>query len=59
MALAQLKPLGQEIFEARYAYPGETKWGERAKVIAKVVASAETDEDKEKLVPKVERIFYK
>tara|TARA_R110000824_G_scaffold128983_3_gene290161 strand:- start:26997 stop:28892 length:1896 start_codon:yes stop_codon:yes gene_type:complete len=54
MALANLNELGQEIFEARYAYPGETKWGERAKVIAKVVASAERDEDKEK----VEKLFY-
>ena len=37
-----------------YAYPGETKWTERAKVIAKTVASAERDEDKEK----VEKYFY-
>ena len=49
MAIATLNELGQEIFETRYAYPGETKWGERAKVIAKVVASAESDEDKEKI----------
>jgi ribonucleoside-diphosphate reductase alpha chain len=49
MALTTLSQLGQEIFEARYAYPGETKWGERAKVIAKTVASAEKDEDKEKI----------
>ena len=54
MALANLNELGQEIFETRYAYPGETKWSERAKVIAKVIASAETDEDKEK----VEKMFY-
>ena len=54
MALANLNELGQEIFESRYAYPGETKWAERAKVISKVVASAETDEDKEK----VEKMFY-
>jgi len=49
MAITTLSQLGQEIFEARYAYPGETKWGERAKVIAKTVASAEKDEDKEKI----------
>jgi len=49
MAIATLNELGQEIFETRYAYPGETKWSERAKVIAKVVASAESDEDKEKI----------
>ncbi|HIO42576.1 MAG TPA: adenosylcobalamin-dependent ribonucleoside-diphosphate reductase [Gammaproteobacteria bacterium] len=54
MALTTLNELGQEIFETRYAYPGETKWGERAKVIAKVVASAESDEDKEK----IEKVFY-
>jgi ribonucleoside-diphosphate reductase alpha chain len=54
MAIANLNKLGQEIFETRYAYPGETKWSERAKVIAKTIASAETDEDKEK----VEKMFY-
>ena len=54
MALANLNELGQEIFESRYAYPGETKWGERSKVIAKTIASAERDEDKEK----VEKLFY-
>jgi len=54
MALTSLNKLGQEIFETRYAYPGETKWGERAKVIAKTVASAERDEDKEK----IEKAFY-
>jgi ribonucleoside-diphosphate reductase alpha chain len=54
MALANLNKLGQEIFESRYAYPGETKWGDRAKVIAKTIASAERDEDKEK----VEKMFY-
>ena len=54
MALANLNELGQEIFESRYAYPGETKWGERAKVIARTIASAERDEDKEK----VEKAFY-
>ncbi len=54
MAMTTLNKLGQEIFETRYAYPGETKWGERSKVIAKTVASAERDEDKEK----VEKYFY-
>ena len=54
MPIAQLSELGQEIFETRYAYPGETKWSERAKVIAKTVASAEKDEDKEK----IEKSFY-
>ena len=54
MAMTTLGKLGQEIFETRYAYPGETKWSERAKVIAKTMASAERDEDKEK----VEKSFY-
>ena len=54
MANAHLNKLGQEIFEARYAYPGETKWAERAKVIAKTIASAEKDDDKEK----TEKYFY-
>ena len=54
MALANLSTLGQEIFEARYAYPGETKWSERARAIAKVVASAESDEEKER----IEKTFY-
>jgi len=54
MALANLNELGQEIFESRYAYPGETKWSERARAIAKVIASAESDEEKEKN----EKAFY-
>lgn len=54
MVNAELNELGQEIFESRYAYPGETKWAERAAVIARTMASAENDEDKEK----VERYFY-
>jgi ribonucleoside-diphosphate reductase alpha chain len=54
MAQVKLSDLGQEIFESRYAYPGETKWADRAKVIAKTVASAERDDDKEK----IEKMFY-
>ena len=54
MAITKLNDLGQEIFESRYAYPGETKWSERAKTISKVVSSAEKDGDKEK----VEKWFY-
>ena len=49
MSLAKLNSIGQEIFEARYAYPGEKTWAERAKVIARVVASAERDDEKEKI----------
>ena len=54
MANVNLEGLGQEIFETRYAYPGETKWSERAKVVARTMASAESDDDKEK----VEHLFY-
>ena len=54
MTIKNLEGIGQEIFEMRYAYPGETKWADRAKVIAKTVASAESDDAKEK----VERLFY-
>ena len=49
MAQVKLSDLGQEIFESRYAYPGETKWADRAKVIAKTIASAERDDEKEKI----------
>ena len=54
MTIAKLNDLGQDIFEKRYAYPGETKWSERAKVIAKAAASAESDDEKEKY----EKKFY-
>ena len=54
MAITTLDKLGQEIFETRYAYPGESSWAERSRVIAKQIASAERDEDKEK----VEKRFY-
>jgi len=54
MAQVKLSELGQEIFDTRYAYPGETKWSERAKVIARSVATAEKDADKEK----TEKLFY-
>jgi len=48
MAIKELNELGQSIFEHKYAYPGETKWSERAKAIAKHVAAAEPDTEKEK-----------
>jgi len=48
MVQIQLDALGQDIFESRYAYPGEKRWNERTKVIAKVAASPEPDDDKEK-----------
>jgi ribonucleotide reductase alpha subunit len=52
--IKKLTDLGQEIFMSRYAYPGETKWSERAKASARAVASAESDEDK----VNVEKAFY-
>ena len=54
MSIAKLNELGQEIFDSRYAYPGETSWSERAKAIAKQIASVERDDEKEK----VEKKFY-
>ncbi len=55
MANKQLNELGQKIFEQRYAYPGEKTYQDRCKAIAKHIASAETDEEKEKW----EQNFYK
>lgn len=37
MTLAKLDDMGQEIFDSRYAYPGEKTWAERSKVIARIV----------------------
>lgn len=47
MRVKQLNELGQKIFEHRYAYPGETKYSDRCRAMAKHIASAEKDEDKE------------
>lgn len=55
MVAKQLNELGQKIFEQRYAYPGEKSYQDRCKAIAKHVASAEKDDDKEKW----EENFYK
>lgn len=54
MKIKQLNELGQKIFEHRYAYPGETKYSERCKAMAKHIASAESDDVKEF----IERKFY-
>lgn len=43
----KLEGLSQEIFLARYAYPGDKEWGDRAKTIASVVSSAENDKVQE------------
>lgn len=48
MAVKQLEGLGETIFKQRYAYPGETTWSQRSKAIAKHIASAEKDDEKEK-----------
>ena len=48
MAIKELDNIGQSIFMDRYAYSGETKWSERARAIAKLMASAEKEEDVEK-----------
>ena len=52
MTIAQLNDLGQTIFEQRYAYPGEKGWGDRAKSVANHIASAENDQNKEKMSKK-------
>lgn len=54
MKIKQLNELGQKIFEHRYAYPGETRYSERCRAMAKHIASAEKDEDKESF----EKRFY-
>ena len=54
MARLKLNALGQDIFEGRYAYPGETTYADRCKVMAKLVAAAEPAGD----VEKVEKKFY-
>ena len=47
MKVKQLNDLGQKIFEHRYAYPGETKYSDRCRAMAKHISSAEKDEEKE------------
>ena len=54
MTIKQLDGLGQKIFEQRYAYPGETKYSERCKVMSKHVASVEKEGD----VKTVETRFF-
>ena len=47
MTVKQLTDLGQRIFMSRYAYPGETNYSQRARAMAKHVAAAEDDDQKE------------
>lgn len=46
--IKQLNDLGQQIFEQRYLYPGEKSYADRCKAMARHMATAEKDEDKEK-----------
>jgi ribonucleoside-diphosphate reductase alpha chain len=48
MVIKQLDSLGQDIFMQRYAYPGETKYSERCKVMGKHAASAEKEDEVER-----------
>ena len=48
MKQKKLEGLGQRIFEQRYSYPGEKDYADRCYSIAKHVASAEKEEEKEK-----------
>lgn len=50
----KLKGLSHEIFMSRYAYPGDTDWEDRAKVIAQVVSSCEVDSKKQE----IETLFF-
>jgi len=54
MVIKQLDSLGQDIFMQRYAYPGETKYSERCKAMAKHVASSESEDE----IEKQEKRFY-
>lgn len=54
MAIKELSELGQEIFLQKYAFPGEKKYSERCKVMAKQMASVEPPED----VETIEKKFY-
>ena len=40
------KGIGADIFQYKYAYPGETTWKQRAKAISKAIAVAEPDDKK-------------
>jgi ribonucleoside-diphosphate reductase alpha chain len=46
MTTFKLDGYGKEIFNLKYAYPGEKTWLDRSKVIARTIASAELDSDK-------------
>lgn len=54
MKVKKLDKVGQEIFEKRYAYPGETTYQDRCRVMAHSMASAEKDDEKKR----VEDMFY-
>ena len=50
----EFNELGKDIFLRKYAYPGETDWYQRAKVVAQTVAACELPED----IEKVQKKFY-
>ena len=54
MVEAKLSELGRKIFEQRYLNPGEVDYRDRAKNIARAIASVESDEER----PKQEERFY-
>ncbi len=54
MAIKKLDDLGQALFMQRYAYPGETQYSERCKVMSRHASSAEKEEE----VEKHEKRFY-
>jgi ribonucleoside-diphosphate reductase alpha chain len=45
MSAFEVKGYGLEVYNLKYPYPGEKSWSDRAKVVGKFVASAESDED--------------
>ena len=57
MATKKLDDIGQEIFESRYAYPGEKNWHDRSKSISRLMASAEKDDEKEKYEKKFTEVI--
>jgi len=52
--LKVLDGYSKHIFDSKYAYPGDRNWSDRIKTVARQIASAERDEDKEKW----EKRFY-
>tara|TARA_R110002020_G_scaffold80048_4_gene200017 strand:+ start:84 stop:1976 length:1893 start_codon:yes stop_codon:yes gene_type:complete len=47
MTIKELNALGQEIFQNKYAYPGDKTYADRVKTVAKHIASAESPDNVE------------